>query len=116
VIERLIAAGADPNALDKSGVAALHRAVRSRCSAAAQALVDNGADARLMNKRGSTPLHLAVQDTGRGGSGSDPARDQQRLVIALLIEHGASPNDVDGNGKSVAEAASSEWIRHLLVT
>jgi hypothetical protein len=116
VIAYLIAAGADPNALDKSGVAPLHRAVRSRCSAAAEAVIDNGADPRLKNKSGSTPLHLAVQNTGKSNSGSERSKDEQGQVIALLLRHGASPTDVDANGKSVAAAASSDWIRRLLDT
>jgi len=116
VLAYLIAAGADPNALDKSGVAPLHRAVRNRCSAAASVLIDGGADPRLKNKSGSTPLHLAVQNTGKSNSGSEAAKDEQGRVIALLLRHGASPTDVDANGKSVAAAASSDWIRHLLDT
>ncbi len=116
VIAYLIAAGADPDALDKSGVAPLHRAVRSRCLAAASALIDNGADPRLKNKSGSTPLHLAVQNTGKSNSGSEACKDEQGRVIALLLRHGASPTDVDANGKSVAAAASSDRIRQLLDT
>src|SRR5450631_4383298 len=58
VVEFLIRAGADPNSTDKSGVAPLHRAVRTRCAAAARALLTNGAAALGKNKRGSTPLHL----------------------------------------------------------
>jgi ankyrin repeat protein len=114
VIEYLIAAGADPNALNNSGVAPLHRAVRKRCSAAVSALIENGANPRLMNKRGSTPLHLAVQSTGSSDSGTDAAKEQQRLIIDLLLQHGARPTDVDANGKTVADAASSDWIRQLL--
>jgi hypothetical protein len=114
VIAYLFEAGADPNALDKSGVAPLHRAVRTRCSAAVSALLENGADPRLMNKSGSTPLHLAVQNTGRSNSGSEASKDEQGGVIALLLRHGASPTDVDAKGKTVAAAASSDWIRHLL--
>jgi hypothetical protein len=110
----LIEAGADPDATDKSGVAPLHRAVRTRCSDAVSALIDNGADPLLMNKSGSTPLHLAVQNTGRSNSGSDAAKDEQRRIIMLLLERGASPADVDANGKTVAAAASSDWIRRLL--
>jgi hypothetical protein len=114
VIRYLIEAGADPDAIDKSGVGPLHRAVRTRSSDAVVALVENGADPRLMNKSGSTPLHLAVQNTGKGGSGSDAAKDEQRRIIALLIEHGARPSDVDAKGKSVAAAASSDCIRQAL--
>ncbi len=114
VVTYLIAAGADPNALDNSGVAALHRAVRTRCSAAVSALIENGADPLLMNKNGSTPLHLAVQNTGRSDSGSEAARDEQGRIIAVLLGHGASPTDADANGKTVAAAASSEWVRDLL--
>ena len=110
----LIEAGADPNALDKSGVAPLHRAVRTRASEAVSALIKNGADPRLMNKSGSTPLHLAVQNTGRSDSGSDAAKEGQGRIIALLLEHGASATDTDANGKTVAAAASSDWIRNLL--
>ena len=116
VITYLIEAGADPNALDKSGVAPLHRAVRNRCSMAVSALIDNGADPLLMNKTGSTPLHLAVQNTGKSNSGSEAARDEQGRIIVLLLGHGASPTDADANGKTVAAAATSDWIRDLLGT
>jgi hypothetical protein len=114
VIIYLIQAGADPNAFDKSGVAPLHRAVRTRCSAAVSALIENGANPLLMNKNGSTPLHLAVQSTGRSDSGSDAAKDEQGRIIAVLLGHGASPTDAAANGKTVAGAASSDWIRNLL--
>jgi hypothetical protein len=114
VIAFLIEQGGDPNAMDKSGVAPLHRAVRTRSSQAVKTLIENGAKPRLMNKNGSTPLHLAVQNTGKSNSGSDEAKDEQRRIIALLLEHGASPGDVDANGKTVASAVSSDWIRELL--
>jgi hypothetical protein len=114
VISYLIDAGADPNAIDKSGVAPLHRAVRTRSTGAVSALIDNGADPLLMNKSGSTPLHLAVQNTGKSNSGSEAAKEEQGRIIVLLLERGASPTDVDAKGKTVAAAASSDWIRQLL--
>ena len=78
------------------------------------ALIDEGADPLLMNKRGSTPLHLAVQSTGKSNSGSEVAKEHQHKIIMLLLEHGASPADLDARGKTVATAATSDWIRQLL--
>ena len=113
-IAYLVSIGADPNTPDKSGVAPLHRAVRTRSLPAVRALLDGGANPRARNKAGSTPLHLAVQTTGRGGSGSDHAREQQVGIIKLLLARGAKPSDKDGKGKQVVQAATSEWIREFL--
>ena len=113
-IEYLLSAGADPNAADASGVAPLHRAVRTRSLAATRALLDGGAAPNQPNKAGSTPLHLAVQNTGRGGSGSPQAREQQAGIIRLLLERGAHVTALDGRGKSVRQAATGEGIRALL--
>lgn len=113
-IEYLISVGADPNALDRSGVSPLHRAVRTRSLAAVRALVDGGADVRKPHKAGSTPLHLAVQTTGRSGSGSAHAREQQAGIVRFLLERGAQPTDRDRRGRSVHDAATSQWIRTLL--
>jgi ankyrin repeat protein len=113
-IEYLLSAGADPNALDNGGTAPLHRAVRTRSSEAVRALLEGGADVRKQNGSGSTPLHLAVQDTGRGGSGSELAREEQRKIIAILLRAGASGTDRDGNGKMVRDACSQQWLVSLL--
>jgi len=85
VIELLIAAGADPMSPDKSGVTALHRAVRVRSAAAVKTLLAHGADPRAPNGNGSTAFDLAVRMTGRGGSGTPAARDQQREILELLL-------------------------------
>ena len=114
VITCLVRAGAAPDAMNKSGVAPLHRAVRTRSSSAVRTLIANGADPFLMNRHGSTPLHLAVQNTGKSNSGSDAAKGEQRAIIAFLLDHGATANDVDATGKTVLEAATSEWIREML--
>lgn len=110
-IEYLLSVGADPNPLDSSGVGPLHRAVRTRSLPAVRALLDGSANPRLPNKAGSTPLHLAVQTTGRPGSGSEHAREQQAGIIKLLLERGASPADKDGRGKQVRQAAKSAGRR-----
>jgi hypothetical protein len=113
-IRFLVGAGADPNSRDSSGVAPLHRAVRTRCAAAVRALLVSGADVRLRNGSGSTALHLAVQDTGRGGSGSPQAREQQAQIVELLLSHGARPSDKNRSGRSVRDCAVSRWIQEWL--
>jgi len=90
IIARLIRAGADPNAVDKSGVTPLHRAVRNRCAAAVRALIEGGADPRAPNRNGSTPILLATLNTGKSGSGSPGAKEQQREILRILEEHGAT--------------------------
>lgn len=90
----LVQNGANPNALDKSGVAPLHRAVRQRCPSAVEALLKNGASVKLKNKSGSTPLRLAVLTTGRGGSGSPEAKICQKQIIELLLAAGADARDL----------------------
>ena len=84
VIAYLVEAGADPNAAAAGGVTPLHRAVRNRCSAAVEALLRAGADPRLPNDRGSTAFDLAHWTTGRGGTGSELAKAEQRIIIELL--------------------------------
>lgn len=86
MITFLIGSGADPNALDKSGVAPLHRAVRQRCPGAVRALLDGGADPALRNKSGSTPLRLAELTTGRGGSGSPESKACQQEILVILAD------------------------------
>jgi ankyrin repeat protein len=85
----LLEAGADPNATDKGGVTPLHRAVRNRCASAVRALIERGADVGLANASGSTPIQLAHWTTGRGGSGSPIAKAEQKVIVRLLLEHGA---------------------------
>ena len=79
--------GRRSNAVDMNGVAPLHRAVRTRCAAAVQALLAGGADPRRPNRSGSTPMLLATRNTGRGGSGSREAKAEQERIVALLRQH-----------------------------
>ncbi len=83
-ISKLIELGADPNCLDKSGVAPIHRAVRTRCTGAVRGLISGGANVNLKNKSGSTPLDLAFLTTGKSGSGTDECKREQAVIVELL--------------------------------
>ena len=85
----LLEAGADPNGVDKNGVMPLHRAVRNRCASAVRALIEGGADVGRPNGSGSTPIQLAHWTTGHSGSGSSIAKAEQKVIVRLLLEHGA---------------------------
>jgi Ankyrin repeats (many copies) len=113
-LQILLDAAARINAQDKNGATPLHRAARTRCAAAVKYLLQRGSDATRRNQPGSTPFHLAVQDTGRGGAGTDAARAAQREIIHTFLSLGLSPSLKDGKGKSVLDCARSSWIRILL--
>jgi len=114
MIALLIRAGCDPNAVDRSGVAALHRAVRQRCASAVEVLLRGGSSVRLKNKAGSTPLHLAVQNTGRGDTGSAEAKALQKQIIGLLLSAGAGLQDRNARGKTVLQGVQGDWLRAVL--
>jgi hypothetical protein len=93
-IEYLLSVGANANARDANGATPLHRAVRTRCAMAVRALLAGGADVHARNTNGSTPFDLATRTTGRGGSGSALAREQQGVILTLLADAGARPSPV----------------------
>lgn len=113
-LQRLVKLGASVDARDANGATPLHRAVRTRCAAATQFLLEAGSNPTLANQSGSTPFHLAVCNTGRGGSGTPRAIDAQRRIIDLFRRQGVSSSLRDGRGRTVLDAATSAWIRAAL--
>ena len=62
-------------------------------------------------------IHLAVQNTGKSGSETPEAIDQQRkIILLLLLKNGAKPTDKEGKGKTAVDIATSDWIRPLFLT
>lgn len=113
-IELLIDSAAELGARDKNGATALHRAVRTRCASAVSCLLDAGADPEIRNRPGATPFHLAVRNTGRGGTGTETAKEAQRAIIDAFLSRGIEPTLEDAHGRSVLDWAQSPWIREAL--
>jgi hypothetical protein len=91
MIQLLIDAGTKVDDGDKRGITPLHRAVRTRCSSAVSVLLENGANPDQKSKAGSAPRKLATLTTGRGGTGSKAAKEQQARIVLLLESHRGSP-------------------------
>jgi ankyrin repeat protein len=90
LVQQLVAAGANVNALDAQGSTPLHRAVLTRPAEYATPLVATllraGADANAMRPKGGTPLHNLV-------FGADNlSREALAQIASLLAQHGADVN------------------------
>merc|ERR1712048_1243484 len=74
LMELLLKSGADANAKDGKGVAALHLAAFDGKSDCVKLLLENGADANLQDQHGQTPLFFA------------PSRHVCELLIAYKAD------------------------------
>lgn len=90
IVQQLIAAGANVNAVDQQGSTPLHRAVLVQPVEYAVDLVTtllaSGADANVMRPKGGAPLHNLIF-----GAGKMPP-DAVSQIANLLVQHGANVN------------------------
>jgi hypothetical protein len=110
VVDYLLRAGADPDARDDYGVAALHKAVgHGHAEVARRILADGGADVNVRvgavaasvprsyaaeSFRGQTALHVACRRKQGDSEDGAPTPADARLV-ATLLRYGADPNARD---------------------
>ena len=100
VAQTLLKFGADPNAPDGLGDAALHVAVLGANADLVALLLEHGAKADALGAKGGAPLHLAARysklDAGR-----------------VLLEHGADPNVRGAFGRTPLHWAPTFWTDGL---
>lgn len=140
VVRRLLAHGADPNAMLKAptlrrhhstgdgalgaGTTPLMRAARFGDVAALRLLLEHGANPALRQANGTTALLIAAGvgfRTGDGGFARTDRGTEQDAVEALklLIAHGGDVNDATTNGDTPLHAAAArggDAIVRFLVT
>lgn len=97
VIEKLVAAGGNPNArCPETGNRPLHRRACRCLPEAMAALLDVGADVAARDLQGRTPLHHVTLGHRRGNIAE---------AATLLLDAGADPQAPDGNGETVMDLA-----------
>lgn len=93
----LLAAGADVDAVTEDGRTALHISARSLIPQFMGLLLEAGAQVDVADGQGDTPLHIAAS--------GDIDYDANRILecVELLVQHGASGDVADANGKRAFE-------------
>lgn len=140
--KRLLELGVDVNLANKKGMSPLIAASYTGKANIVKMLMDSGADPTAVDTSGKGPLVYAagkgylkivtmLLDTDRidinkkygnnltalmwaAGHGNDVPEQEGVAIATLLIEHGASINDVDNRGRSALSIAASRG--HLKMT
>lgn len=90
VVQILIAAGANVNAQNDSGIAPLHLVAYDYI---AEELIKAGAKIQIKEQNGGTPLHIQAENP------------ESIEVIEVLLKHGADANIKDNSDLSVLDIA-----------
>lgn len=101
VMELLLGAGADMDAVGLFQNTALHATVRFGYVAATQMLLDKGANLEAAGRNGDKPLHIATQ------KGHDK-------IISLLLDKGANLESIAENGDTALIRAAKKGLAHVL--
>lgn len=96
VVRALVAAGSDPDARDRSGLAPLHWTARDGRPETVRLLVESGAEVDARSPSGTTPLHLAAE---RGWS----------EMMDALLDAGADPNAAATDGLTPLHFDAENW-------
>ncbi len=101
----LLAAGADPNWLDRGGASPLHQAARLGNPEVTKAFLEGGANVNARFGAGGLPLHFAAW------SGNPE-------VVRLLLEHGSKIDEPDGYGLTPLRIAQDmgHWEAAILLS
>jgi ankyrin repeat protein len=99
-VERLLAAGENPNAADVDGETPLHAAARWGHTAIVETLLAQGADPGIAALYGMTPLHVAVEESRLG-------------TTQALLERGSDANARDMFGASPLHRAAAQGNQGL---
>jgi ankyrin repeat protein len=98
IVEALLAAGADPNAMSYAGLTPLHQALSTEDKDLVLTLLNGGANPTVPNGRGQTPLHMVVSEGA--------VRNFAVELIPLLIAKGADINALGSAGDGGRRGAS----------
>jgi ankyrin repeat protein len=114
IVRLLLSRGAEVQLCNNKGRTALHNAAKYGSLDIERALIKAGANVNALDKDLQSPLHLAATTLDTTGIyyKSIPLSTRKN-IIDILIENGADPSLVDGNGKTAMQLARDDEFEYL---